>query len=485
MVRAASTSSRGPLVVSALVAFAGVVVALWLCQLSVPHAWQITAVLCAVAIVGFIAGEYAQTPIPEAAQPWNVHAIWLVPSVLLTGPRQFLPLLLLSLAATLWPSSRQALRSRLPVAANTVVGCAVLYGVSRITGRWQWGLAVGLPVLLVLAGAMAVLGPRWTGVATRSGFVREWHWTAIEVCSACTACLVTVAMSDQPVVGLTAIPPMVLAVFALRWPELTSRARTDDKTGLPNAGRWEDLSRRALQTSMLTGRPVSLLIIDIDHFKAVNDTYGHLAGDGILISVAECIRTALGPGDLVGRFGGEEFVVTTVDLHESASLALAERIRRRIASTSHQVVTREGVAVVAAPVTCTIGVASSETLGHEHTTLLRRADAALSTGKRSGRDQVVRATAVGRPALPSAGADHPRLTQLSHPGGIVPVQLTPQQHPVGSRSVNRAGLPARPASRPAPLVTRNSETGALGALPVQRSRVTTTRPIPRSHETEA
>lgn len=345
------------------------------------------AVLTAIAVAGIVAGHQAGSPVRSAAQPWNVHTAWLVPGVLLTPPEIFSILITLSVAVTL-SSAGLSMRLRLLVAGNNLIGCGLMYLAVLNTDSPKTAVIVGLPLLLTVTGLVTAVGSRLVRpVPTRSSFA-DLQWAAIETCAGLTGCLITVAMSGNPVAGLAGIAPMILTVFALRWPELTTAARTDAKTGLPNAARWEDLSRLALKDCAIRRRPAALLLIDIDHFKAVNDTFGHLAGDRILAGVAADIRAELGSRDLVGRFGGEEFVVTTVGLNRSESVMLAERIRRRIAANSHQVTSREGISMVVGPVTCTIGVASTELLGYDHTHLLRRADAALASGKIGGRNQV-------------------------------------------------------------------------------------------------
>jgi diguanylate cyclase (GGDEF)-like protein len=223
----------------------------------------------------------------------------------------------------------------------------------------------------------------------------------------------------DPWLGLAGVAPLLLAAFALRWPELTWHARIDPKTGLPNAWHWEERTRELLGAAEARGVPVSVMIVDIDRFKLVNDTYGHLAGDEVLNNVADVLRSQLRQGDLVGRFGGEEFVVTTFGLTAAAAQSAAERTRARIAAQRHRVASRRPGAVAdglpgaavrpvhtltagarrdartepdqppaTCTVTCTIGVASSARYGYDLTRLLDLADIALAAGKADGRDRV-------------------------------------------------------------------------------------------------
>jgi diguanylate cyclase (GGDEF)-like protein len=88
-----------------------------------------------------------------------------------------------------------------------------------------------------------------------------------------------------------------------------------------------------VEEATLAGRPLSLLIIDIDHFKSFNDRFGHAAGDVVLQRIVRIISAAVGPSDAVFRFGGEEFVVIADEVTRTAALALGERIRRDVAAT--------------------------------------------------------------------------------------------------------------------------------------------------------
>jgi diguanylate cyclase (GGDEF)-like protein len=283
--------------------------------------WRILAVLTAVADAGLVAGYETGSPVHSTAQPWNVHTVWLVPAVLLTPPPIFSILIALSVVVTL-SCPGLPMRVRLLAAINNLLGCGLIFVAVLTTDTLEAAVFVGLPLLLTVT-TIAVTGFRLLRDAPPSTRFADFYWIAVETCAAFTGCLITVAMSGHPIAGLAGIAPMVLAVFALRWPELTSQARTDAKTGLPNAGRWEELSRHALNDCAGRRRAAALLIIDIDHFKSVNDTFGHLAGDRILAAVAADIRAELGATDLVGRFGGEEFVVTAIGLNRAESMVLA------------------------------------------------------------------------------------------------------------------------------------------------------------------
>ena len=133
------------------------------------------------------------------------------------------------------------------------------------------------------------------------------------------------------------------------------------------------------------GRPLSVAMLDIDHFKRVNDGHGHEAGDRVLAAVAGALRSNLRAEDVLGRLGGEEFLALLPDSDEAAAVATAEKLREEVAALR---VAHRGTELA---VTLSIGCATWE--GEPSDELLRRADDALYAAKRSGRDRVVGAPA--------------------------------------------------------------------------------------------
>jgi len=156
----------------------------------------------------------------------------------------------------------------------------------------------------------------------------------------------------------------------------------DPLSQLYNRGAFDGALKRYVDLAALSGQPLTLMMIDLDHFKRINDQYGHLCGDQVIIAAARCLtRTFLRKNDLVARYGGEEFAAILPDTGTEHALPLAERVRARMSEL--------GVAAGALPlvVTCSIGFA---VFRPEDTTetLLARADAALYRAKSAGRDRV-------------------------------------------------------------------------------------------------
>ena len=162
---------------------------------------------------------------------------------------------------------------------------------------------------------------------------------------------------------------------------LAELAATDPLTGLPNRRSFLACLDAALDdTQREPTRGGALLMIDIDHFKRVNDTHGHPVGDEVLQHAARLIRGSLRQHDRAGRLGGEEFAVLLDDVVPDAALALAERLRHTVASTP--------AATKAGPVALTVSLGLSRVFGRDAARVLGDADAALYRAKRSGRNRV-------------------------------------------------------------------------------------------------
>jgi diguanylate cyclase (GGDEF)-like protein len=169
--------------------------------------------------------------------------------------------------------------------------------------------------------------------------------------------------------------------------EAERRAQTDPLTGVLNRRSLIERLDAACARAKARGLPIALLFIDLDHFKQINDTFGHQAGDACLRAIVGPIHAELRQSDVIGRYGGEEFVVILSSADAAAATPIAQRILERVAN-----VRVEGFGMPIA-VTCSIGVATSDTLGTWGEKLLAHADAAVYVAKRSGRNQIHMAAA--------------------------------------------------------------------------------------------
>ena len=175
---------------------------------------------------------------------------------------------------------------------------------------------------------------------------------------------------------------------------LEEQATTDGMTGLLNKRTLIVEAERRIKVAVRFKKPLSMLVVDIDHFKKVNDTYGHDVGDVVIKGLGEVLRRIKRDTDIVGRFGGEEFVIVCEQTDEAGSKLLAERLRRELENTTFQ--TEMG----SLSVTCSVGVAPFPAAGQSWATLFKATDEALYASKNNGRNQVT----VWRPNLRSSAA---------------------------------------------------------------------------------
>ena len=153
--------------------------------------------------------------------------------------------------------------------------------------------------------------------------------------------------------------------------QVEALARTDSLTGLPNRRAWDEEVQREIARARRSGQPLTLAMVDLDHFKRFNDAHGHAAGDDMLAEVAVSWRRALRTGDVLARYGGEEFAVLLPACEADEAVRLLDRLRDA---------TPRGE-------TCSVGVATFR-LDDTAASLGGRADAALYEAKRSGRDRL-------------------------------------------------------------------------------------------------
>jgi len=158
------------------------------------------------------------------------------------------------------------------------------------------------------------------------------------------------------------------------------RATTDVLTGLPNRRHADDVIERLLAAARRNGRPVAVMLFDLDHFKTVNDRFGHAIGDDALRATADATCRLVRGGDHVARFGGEEFLVLLPDTGADTALIVAEKLRARIAEL--QVTGLDG------GMTASFGVAVYPAHGIGADELIAAADRALYRAKHSGRNRV-------------------------------------------------------------------------------------------------
>ena len=285
-----------------------------------------------------------------------------------------------------------------------VVGAPAVWLVARLL-TWELSPAtrpdhLGLVVAAVAwfgvlaALAFLVLGTRRGAIASLVGLVLVElgaGWSAIDGMLAgqgAVGVVVFLATGHVALVGVLwvlARDVEQLAAAHARAQVLEELATTDPLTGAANRRRLDDELQRMVARAHRYGQPLSVVLADLDHFKTVNDTHGHEVGDAVLVATVSRLGEAVREADLLGRWGGEEFLLLAPMTDHEAACQLAERCRELVASVR--------VGGPGPTVTASLGVASL-TPDDDARTLMRRADLALYTAKSEGRDRVVGMAAV-------------------------------------------------------------------------------------------
>ena len=250
-----------------------------------------------------------------------------------------------------------------PQQAGVAVGCAVAFGV--------------LNTCLVAVAAWLV-----DPDARLVDMLWDRERMLLDLTETCVGILVTIACALSAILLVVALPPVILLQRSLLHSQLKAQARTDPKTGVLNAGAWQGEAALAIARAQRHREPLALLLADVDHFKMVNDTHGHLTGDAVLRTLATEMRQQVRESDLVGRFGGEEFVILLTATGVAEACQVAERIRRGACVV--KVLTPDTIVGV----TVSIGVAALGSHGADLFELLAAADIALYRAKNTGRDRV-------------------------------------------------------------------------------------------------
>jgi diguanylate cyclase (GGDEF)-like protein len=372
----------------------------------------------------------------------DVFAVWELPIAILLPPLYALLAPLVQLTLTQWRIRRIAPHKR----AFSTAAIGLSYGLASVvfhqivqnpiglgfTSRAHvsvWLLAVAAAGVLQLASNQALVLPAVKAsdpcLRVRDMlFARERvHNDVVELC---VAILVTLGIAFTPLTIIFAFPFVTLLQRSGRHAQLVNESRIDSKTGLLNAGTWEREAESEIARALRTRTPLALVLVDVDHFKRVNDVHGHLVGDKALRAIAHTFQIFLRDYDLAGRFGGEEFALLLPQTNSLDARQIAERMRVHIAEMPISVSDESGTEPL--QVTVSIGVAAlgttwDRTTGNQLTDLLAGADRALYQAKNAGRNHVVMVT--DRETV-GAAASQGQLPGLSGPPPHRPV-LPPEK----------------------------------------------------------
>jgi len=323
----------------------------------------------------------------------NIVAVWALPAAL-TLPAGLAALLnVVVLAHLLIWTARTAstrLHRELFTGATGVLATLAASMISDATGAraafwsfsWPWWAPLGV-LAAVLAYTVVNAGLIIAGMytATRPVRLRSLLLSrddfALECATLVLGVFVAVTLTRTPWLTPAVAVVLVLLQRSALVAKLRDAATQDSKTGLLNAATWDERAAGELRRAERDHASAALLLIDLDHFKLINDTHGHLAGDDALRAVATALTSELRSHDLIARYGGEEFAVFLPAVDPPAAITVAERIRSRIAHAS-----------TAPAMTASIGVAHYPQHGTIVADLFAVADLALYDAKHSGRNQV-------------------------------------------------------------------------------------------------
>ena len=281
---------------------------------------------------------------------------------------------------------------RLPDWAIFAIGMAVVAGIAAFK------VTVGhdIPVADFLLIPVAITG--WLVKARAYAYLAAFSTAGVSVVIA------TTGQAQAPVAAALAAAGVRFALYLIVLALLggirqmqqarEQEARTDYLTGAANARAFEEAAASEIERSRRYGQPLSLLYLDVDDFKSVNDTYGHAVGDSVLAELSQVIRCCVRSNDLVARLGGDEFAVLMPEANRFAARAVARRVLDEVG----RVTARDGRAV-----RCSVGVASYLSPPASVDALIRDADTLMYRAKEQGKDRIECAEFEGRRAATIAG----------------------------------------------------------------------------------
>lgn len=338
-------------------------------------------------------------PQPDMTSVWTFAAALVLP-----GP--WAALVAVIIAVSIWLRRQRAagqyLYRKVYSAATVMLAClgagevrVYMEGHLKLPGELNASIAIAIAAIgytginrLLIVSAAHLANPR-----APISIVGTWTDNGLELSTLCLGAMTSVVLSHQAALTALVLLPMILLQRGALIKQLETAAAIDAKTGLLNAVAWQQAATRELERARREETTVGLLLLDLDHFKIVNDKYGHLVGDAALRMVGATLKQELRPYDVIGRFGGEEFVALLPGIGARDANAIAERIRAAIASIAMSDIPGAANSPRAEQggskgLAASVGVAYFPAHGDDLEAVLSTADAALYMAKSAGRNRV-------------------------------------------------------------------------------------------------
>jgi diguanylate cyclase (GGDEF)-like protein len=341
--------------------------------------------------------------------------VWMLPAAILLPP-VYACVIAFVISAIMWLCVHRGILHRMVFSASSV---CISYAAVSVVFRWlpnsiagptvgtgfhafTWSRGVAACYILggrlqhfMVVGAVKLTDPKvrvWQMELNREALQELFVEIDLGV-------LITLAVGVSPALVVIALPTVLLVRRFLVHPLLMAQSRIDSKTGLLNVSTWESEAESELSRAVRNRNALAIALVDIDHFKLVNDTYGHLVGDRVLKAIAGALTGQSRDYDKVGRFGGEEFVLLLAQTREPDACKIAERLRGFIANLAIPIDDRPEAPTL--KITISVGVTAMERgESFELTDLLAASDSAMYHAKQAGRNQVAYA-----PPLRDMGLD--------------------------------------------------------------------------------
>jgi diguanylate cyclase (GGDEF)-like protein len=325
----------------------------------------------------------------QGAPSIDLNSVWMFAAVLLLHPA-FSAIVIVVAYFSTWVRVRpnELYRRTFSVAATIIAGLMAVRFLRLVSDQSFGQMPRNAETFAMVAGSAIIFLAVNTALITTAVFLSTPHKRfrgalgqmpdyALEAATVALGILLAWALVDWPVIILLIIGIMLVLHRSVLVRQFRDQARADPKTGLLNSATWFKDAAAALDRS---NRCTALLMLDLDHFKMINDRHGHLVGDKHLRGVADVLKAEVRATDLVGRFGGEEFVILLPRTARHDAMAIAERIRRRVAT-----VAVEGMDSV----TVSVGVAAHPEHGTTLEEVVSAADRALLAAKTAGRNRTL------------------------------------------------------------------------------------------------